>query len=242
MVQIRYNFFETNSSSTCTLSINIVQVEHLNIPPVVKIETTDEWWSRDLNGCYSNAKSWGDEDAFIGLLKHVGVKEIYIDDKLVEGEFENYHTKFRDERIVLAICFGNYKSYGESQGHGGEAGESYYLSKKEIKEIQDYNKNPDYILICTHGDDDDTEFEWSSLPYSRMKITEQDIIEDERKKELYRQWQIEQNKEEERRYQEWEEEYYRKHAKSIDDNYEDKEYEKEYNKRFMTRKHRKEQY
>ena len=120
MIQIRYNFFETNSSSTCTLSIRVVQVEHLEIPSIVKLETTNTHWELDLNGNYALARIREDVDAFFGLLKYVGVKEIYVDGKLVEGEFENHHTKFRDERIVLASCFGNYKSYGESQGHGGE--------------------------------------------------------------------------------------------------------------------------
>ena len=234
MVQIRYNFFETNSSSTCTLAVRVVQIDHLDIPPVVKIETTNTHWELDLNGNYALAKIKDDVDAFFGLLKYVGIKEIYLDGKLVEGEFENHHTKFRDERIVLASCFGNYKSYGEYQGHGGEAEYSSYLSKKDIKEIQNYNKNSDYILICTRYDN---EIEWSSLPYSRMKITEEDIIKEERAELNHQQWleTVKKEREEEQK------EYYRQ--KELKNNkYEDKEYEKAYDKRFKDRKHRKEQY
>ena len=35
MIQVRYNQFETNSSSTMTFAVDICQVEDLDIPPVV---------------------------------------------------------------------------------------------------------------------------------------------------------------------------------------------------------------
>lgn len=172
MIQIRSAMFETNSSSTCTLFIQVAQIEGLEIPTTVHINSDSDWWTQDINGCYAHSKRFdNDVEEFLGLLAYNGVKNIYVDDKLVEVDPENHCTKTRPE-ILLAKCFGEYKQYSESEGHGGEIGESSRLHLYEIKEIQDYYKNPDFIVICWDGEPFDTEIEWTDLEYSRRKIDE----------------------------------------------------------------------
>lgn len=173
MLQVRYNMFETNSSSTCTLSVMVCQVDNLDIPPVVKIESNGRMWDRNLNGCYAWAADQNQEEEFFGLLKYVGVKEIYVDGKQVEGDPDNRHIKFTKEPIALAMCFGDFKSFSEWMGHGDEWDNSSYLTKEQIKAIQTLSKDPAYIIICT--DEDDNEVSWSSLRYAKMVITDEEI-------------------------------------------------------------------
>lgn len=178
MINVRYNFFETNSSSTMTFAVDICQVENLDIPPVVKIESNESWWERNLNGCYAWAKRDNDEEAFFGLLAYVGVKEIYVDGRPVEANKDNHHIKFTREEMALAICFGDFKSYSEWMGHGDEWDNSQFLSKEQIKTVQTFIKNPNYVVICM--DEDGNEIDWFSTRYSKMIITDEDV-EKERK-------------------------------------------------------------
>lgn len=173
MIQVRYNIFETNSSSTMTFAVDICQVEELDIPPVVKIESNGNCWERNLNGIYAWAVDESDEEAFFGLLAHVGVKEIYVDGKVIHADKDNYRIKFTKEPIALACCFGDFKSFSEWHGYGDEWDSSQYLTKEQVKLVQTLIKDPRYIIICM--DEDGNEVDWFSTQYSKMNITQEEI-------------------------------------------------------------------
>lgn len=173
MIQVRYNIFETNSSSTMTFAVDICQVEELDIPPVVKIESNGNCWERNLNGIYAWAVNESDEEAFFGLLAHVGVKEIYVDGKAIYANKDNYRIKFTKEPIALACCFGDFKSFSEWHGYGDEWDSSQYLTKEQVKLVQTLIKDPRYVIICM--DEDGNEVDWFSTQYSKMNITQEEI-------------------------------------------------------------------
>ena len=173
MIQVRYNQFETNSSSTMTFAVDICQVEDLDIPPVVKIESNGDHWKRDLNGCYALAVIKGQEKEFLGLLKYAGVKEIFVDGRPVDADPSDRHVTFYREEFVLAMCFGDFKSFSEWQGHGDEWDNTSYLTKEQIKTVQTLMKDPKYLVICI--DEDGNEIEWESSRYSKMVITDEEI-------------------------------------------------------------------
>jgi hypothetical protein len=173
MIQVRYNIFETNSSSTMTFTVDICQVEELDIPPVVKIESNGNCWERNLNGIYAWAVNESDEEAFFGLLAHVGVKEIYVDGKHIQANKYNYRIKFTKEPIALACCFGDFKSFSEWHGYGDEWDSSQYLTKEQVKLVQTLIKDPRYIIICS--DEDGNEIDWESTRFAMMIVTDEEI-------------------------------------------------------------------
>lgn len=173
MIQVRYGLFETNSSSTMTFAVDICQVVDIEIPPIVEIDTTVGCWDNNVSSVYNWAQYRHNEKEFLGLLAHSGVKEIYIDGKLTIVDPDNYHITFTRPEIVIARSFGDFKNFSEWQGHGGEWDCSQYLTKEQIKLVQDYIKNPNYIVICM--DEDGNELDWASTRYSKMVITDEEI-------------------------------------------------------------------
>lgn len=171
MISIRVNMFETNSSSCTTLAVIIAQINGLDIPPKVYIKS-DAWkWDKTLDGSYALAKSYNKEDEFFGLLKYVGVKEIYLDGNLVNTETTNKEVTFRKTEYILAACFGKYLCFTEVEGYGGEYEESKFLNEKEIDTIQSYIKNPEYIVDCyAYGNEDDlgTSIDWKDVLSSKI--------------------------------------------------------------------------
>lgn len=180
MIQIRYNLFETNSSSTMTFAVDICQVEGLDIPSVVRIESGGFVGNHDLNGCYAWAEWQNQLPQFFGLLKYSGVKEIYVDGKLVDADPEDRYIKIIRPEAILAMCFGDYRSYSEWFGHGGEWDNSQYLTPKQIKDVQTMAKNPNYIIICQ--DEDGNEIDWESTRFAKMQISDEDLIDPKEKK------------------------------------------------------------
>ena len=168
MIQVRNGMFETNSSSTMTLSVSICQVDELEIPPVVHIESGGFVGDRDLNGCYAWAE-WNNQiPQFLGLLKYSGVKEIYVDGKPVDADPEDRYVKLLKPEAILAMCFGDFKNFSEWSGYGGEWDSSQYLTKEQIKTVQTFMKDPRYIIICTDGDGN--EIDWDSTRFAKMVI------------------------------------------------------------------------
>lgn len=174
MIQIRHGLFETNSSSACTLVVMIAQVEGLVIPSKVQIDSSARPWDEDINGAYVTANMNDQADRFLGLLKHAGVNEIYVDGKLVDADPEVRDVKFMPVECILARCFGDYKSFSEWQGWGDEYDGTKFLNVKEIYEIQNKLKDPNYVVVCQDGEDG-TEIEWKDLPYSKRVITADDL-------------------------------------------------------------------
>ena len=173
MIQVRYGIFETNSSSTMTFMVEICQVDELEIPPVVHIESGGHVSDRDLNGCYAWAEWQHQTDQFFGLLKYSGVKEIYVDGKLVDANPEDRFVKIFRPEAILAMCFGDFKSFSEWSGHGDEWDNSQYLTKEQIKTVQTFMKDPKYIIICS--DEDGNEIDWESTRFAKMIITDEEI-------------------------------------------------------------------
>ena len=215
MIQVRYNMFETNSSSTCSFIVHVIQTDHLDIPAKVEIESSNEWWKQDINGCYSNAQHHEQEKEFVNFLASKGVKEIYVDGKLQEIDPENDKITFRDPDEVLAICFGEYFGYSEWFGHDGEAGESTHLTKKQIKKIQDYSKKPDFSIVCYDGEDG-PQIPWESHKYSKWVITEEDIEKEEKQLALAHEYEQARQKE---MYNEYESVLFNKEDDDYDDTY-----------------------
>ena len=172
MLQIRHCLFETNSSSACVLSVMIAQIEGLEIPNKVQIDSSARPWDYNLSGCYVLADRNDQTDRFLGLLKHSGVKEIYVDGKLVEADEEVRDVKFLPVECVLAMCFGDYKVFSEWRGWGSEYEDSTFLRANEIFEIQAKLRDPNYIVICDDGEGN--EINWNDLPYSKRVITEEE--------------------------------------------------------------------
>lgn len=189
MIQIRYGIFETNSSSTMTFAVDICQVEELEIPPVVRIDSNGDHWENNLNGVYALAVIEQQEEQFLGLLKHAGVKEIYVDGKLVDADPENRRVTFSREEFLLAKCFGDFKSFSEWQGHGSEYDCSSYLTKEQIKTVQTLIKDPKYIVICI--DEDGNELDWDSTRFANMVITDEEIEAEKEYLRLKEQYEIE---------------------------------------------------
>ena len=180
MIQVRYKMFETNSSSACSLSISIIQIENLEIPSRIDIDTNCHTWDNTAGSRYLIAKENGTEQDFLDLLANVGVKEIYLDGKPVSANPENHTYRNTRDKIDLAICFGEYMNFSEWSSWGGEIDDyNPPISLANIKKIQEYAKNPDYMIHCTDGEDGN-ELDWYSLPYSTKRITEEDIIQDEK--------------------------------------------------------------
>lgn len=173
MIQVRYGIFETNSSSTMTFMVEICQVDELEIPPVVHIESGGHVSDRNLNGCYAWAEWQHQTDQFFGLLKYSGVKEIYVDGKLIEADPEDRFVKIFRPEAILAMCFGDFKSYSEWSGYNDEWENSQYLTKEQIKTVQTFMKDPKYIIICT--DEDGNEIDWDSTRFAKMVITDEEI-------------------------------------------------------------------
>lgn len=206
MIQIRYNQFETNSSSTMTFAINVCQVAELNIPSVVHIESGGFAGDNNINGVYAWAEWQHQTNQFLGLLKYSGVKEIYIDGKRVDANPEDRFVKILRPEIILAKCFGEFKSFSEWYGHGGEWDNSQYITKEQIKLVQTLIKDPKYLIICTDGDGN--EVMWETTKYSTMHITDEEI-------EAEREYLANKKK-----YEEMQEEYERQYNKYQQDEYE----------------------
>ena len=173
MISIRYEVFETNSSSTMTFCVSICQVDDISIPPVVKIDSNGRPWDKDLNGCYARAGDLYQEKQFLGLLKHIGVKDIFVDGKPVDADPEDREVTFATKEEILAMCFGYYKSFSEWMGHGDEWDQSQFLTKEQIKAVQTHINDPKYVITCK--DDSGNEVPWESTPYSKMHITDEEI-------------------------------------------------------------------
>lgn len=173
MIQVRYNQFETNSSSTMTFAVDICQVVDLEIPPVVHIETGGFAGDNNINGVYAWADWQHQVDQFLGLLKYSGVKEIYVDGKLVDADPEDRYVKILRPEVILAKCFGDFKSFSEWSGHGDEWENSQYLTKGQIKTVQNMFKDPNYIVICMDGDGN--EIDWESTRFAKMVISDEEV-------------------------------------------------------------------
>lgn len=173
MIQVRYKQFETNSSSSMTFAVNICQVVDLEIPPVVHIETGGFVGDNDINGVYAWADWQHQVEQFFGLLKYSGVREIYVDGKLVDADPEDRFVKILRPEIILAKCFGDFKSFSEWQGYNDEWDNTQYLTKGEIKTVQTMIKDPNYIVICTDGDGN--EVDWESTRFAKMVISDEEV-------------------------------------------------------------------
>lgn len=173
MIQIRASIFETNSSSTMAFAVNICQVEELEIPSVVHIESGGFAGDNNINGVYSWAEWQHQTEQFFGLLKYSGVKEIFVDGKPVEADPENRFIKIIRPEVILAKCFGDFKSFSEWRGYGDEWDCSQYLTKEQIKTVQTMIKDPRYIIICI--DEDGNEIDWDSTRFAKMVITDEEI-------------------------------------------------------------------
>lgn len=183
MIQARIGAFETNSSTYCSLYVMVAQVEGLNIPPIVKFESGGSWSDDGLKWIYWRAEYANELDKLFGLLKHAGVKEIFVDNKPIEGEYNDWHTKFMPEVCILAKCFGDFKTYSEWDGSGDEWDNTSFLKPSEILAIQNKIKDPNYEVICTDGAEDNPEI--IDFPYIDRKITNEDL-ERERKARQYK--------------------------------------------------------
>lgn len=173
MIQVRYNQFETNSSSTMTFAVDICQVVDLEIPPVVHIETGGFAGDNNINGVYAWADWQHQVDQFLGLLKYSGVREIYVDGRLVDADPEDRYVKILRPEVILAKCFGDFKSFSEWSGHGDEWENSQYLTKGQIKTVQNMFKDPNYIVICMDGDGN--EIDWESTRFAKMVISDEEV-------------------------------------------------------------------
>lgn len=173
MIQVRYNQFETNSSSTMTFAVDICQVVDLEIPPVVHIETGGFAGDNNINGVYAWADWQHQVDQFLGLLKYSGVREIYVDGRLVDADPEDRYVKILRPEVILAKCFGDFKSFSEWSGHGDEWENSQYLTKGQIKTVQNMLKDPNYIVICMDGDGN--EIDWESTRFAKMVISDEEV-------------------------------------------------------------------
>lgn len=192
MRQIRYGVFETNSSSTHSLVVMIVQTQNLDIPSTIRIDTRsgESFWDNTPNGFYNLLKDEGQEQKFLNLLARNGVREIYVDGQLVETNPNDCQIKGWVGPDIIARCFGDYKVFGTMEPFGddyewayGNEDYPWDLKLEEVKTIQEYAKNSDYDIICT--DRNDNIVDWNSLPYSKLKITD-DMIENERLARQYR--------------------------------------------------------
>ena len=173
MIQVRYNQFETNSSSTMTFAVDICQVVDLEIPPVVHIETGGFAGDNNINGVYAWADWQHQVDQFLGLLKYSGVREIYVDGRIVDADPEDRYVKILSPEVILAKCFGDFKSFSEWSGHGDEWENSQYLTKGQIKTVQTMLKDPNYIVICMDGDGN--EIDWESTRFAKMVISDEEV-------------------------------------------------------------------
>lgn len=173
MIQVRYNQFETNSSSSMTFAVDICQVEELEIPPVVKIESGGFAGDNNINGVYAWAEWQHQTDQFLGLLKYSGVREIYVDGRPVDADPEDRFVKILRPEIILAKCFGDFKSFSEWSGYNDEWDNSQYLTKGQIKMVQTMLKDPKYIVICMDGDGN--EIDWESTRFAKMVISDEEV-------------------------------------------------------------------
>ena len=193
MLSIRYGVFETNSSSECTFAVHVIQTDGLEIPHTVHIETINDPWENSINGCYAMAKRNNQTNEFLYLLQSVGVQEIYVDGKLVSPIMEFGNISYGDKKAILAKCFGIFLSFSEWQGHGGEWDNTHYLDIEEIKTIQKYYSNPDFLILCYEYDENDNpnEVYWTDTRFAHMEISDKDLQEFRKRKAEREKWEKE---------------------------------------------------
>ena len=66
MLNIRNGIFETNSSSTHSLVVSLIQIDGLEIPSTVEIESGHFPLDNNVHGCYTYFKEKGREKQFFG--------------------------------------------------------------------------------------------------------------------------------------------------------------------------------
>ena len=172
MIQIRYNTFETNSSSASVFYIRAYQIEDIDIPTRVDIDSSDG--ESHLGNAYQRAKD--NKNKLFGYLHYIGVKEIYVDGKLVTESEEckdpsqiNSWTEFFNDSLP-AYLFGDWFSCSEWESWGEDLYDYYEdenhslsnINYKDVKKVEQYAKNPKYkVLVYGNftGDDEEITFD-----------------------------------------------------------------------------------
>ena len=82
MIQIRYNLFETNSSSACTLVVVAFKPDSIHIPKTIRIDSRGDEKIDVFYRC--SGYDDGDEKDFVAFLYDIGVEEVYVDGEIVD--------------------------------------------------------------------------------------------------------------------------------------------------------------
>lgn len=167
MIQVRYNMWETNSSSACTLVVYISQADGLDVPNKINIDSNASYSDGGVASIYSDARYYNEIDKFLNLLAYAGVKEIYVDGKQITTDPTNHNISFMPISYALAVSFnGEHKKYFETYSHGGEIDcEDVRLTLHDIVDIQNKLKDPNYEVHC--GDGDEQKYNEIEFPYTK---------------------------------------------------------------------------
>lgn len=150
MINIRNGLFETNSSSSHSLVVSLIQIDGLEITPIVNIESGHAPWDINIHGCYTYFKEKGREKQFFGFLLFNGVKQIFVDGKPVgaDSEDRDITMSFSPEEL-LSRCFGltEYFYEGSAWGDGyDELDTSKDFSYSDFVRVERYEKDPRYKI------------------------------------------------------------------------------------------------
>ena len=159
MLNIRNGIFETNSSSTHSLVVSLIQIDGLEIPSTVDIESGHFPLDNNVHGCYTYFKEKGREKQFFGFLLSKGVKQIYVDGIPVKADSEDrdISMSFSPEEL-LSKCFGLTEYFFESSAWGGgydELDTSKDFSYSDFVRIERYEKDPRYKVTYYNSYDEE---------------------------------------------------------------------------------------
>jgi hypothetical protein len=162
MITIRYNLFETNSSSASIFFIKAFQIEGLDIPSILQIDLADS------KAPSTEVYRWTDEKdrpKFFGFLHSIGVKEIYVNGTLIneleECRHPNDFISWFDEESLPAYLFGDYFTAHEIYSWGGDLddGPDDWIKDSDIQKVKRYIKDPNYKVVIYNEDDDEITFD-----------------------------------------------------------------------------------
>lgn len=198
MIQVRYNLWETNSSSACTFTVTVYRPDSIKIPKVVHIDSRD--YDDKVNRAYIFSGRDDEEEQFLAMLGSVGVEEIYVDGKPVSPNLNAGELKMKELRLAIMFAedcktFSEWHSWGDEIGDGPDG-----INVRDRYYIQQKVKDPNYEVVVCDGDEY-VEIPWDECCISKEVYTEEDL----KRWEKWDQHVAEIRKQEEEREKEWQE-------------------------------------
>lgn len=150
MIQIRYNLFETNSSSACTLIVVAFKPDSIHIPKTIRIDSRGDEKIDIFYRCSGFADS--DTRDFVAFLYDIGVEEVYVDGEIVDLTDYNANIPIDKDILVARLFAAECEEFFDYHSWGDEMEDSPTgITLKDKLKIQEYKKNPSYTVLLEEG-------------------------------------------------------------------------------------------